>query len=286
MAGLLDGLESLGLGKLENIDIFADQKAAKKKTGTPEKKAEPEFSAPTEEEFIYDREFECPVCGSKFTAKVMKTNKARLLATDPDLRPRYEYIDPNKYDVLLCNICGYAALARYHGTLLPTQVKLIKENISMNVRLNKYPNSTYSYDEAIERFKLALANAVVKRCKLSERAYICLKLAWVIRGKREELAEQNKLPQDVRETLELQEKEYLKNAYAGLLEARSKETPPIAGMDSTTLDYLLAQLAFSFGDYSASSKIVSGILSNRGGNDRVKKKALELKEALMSVKES
>ena len=279
MAGLLDGLESLGLGNLENLDVFAEEKKEKKAAdGAAEAP-----KGPTEEELIYEKEFDCPVCNRKFTAKVMKTGKSKLIGTDPDMRPRYENIDSNKYDVLLCDRCGYAALVRYHGNLLPTQVKLIRENISANIKLNKYNDPVYSYDEAFERYKIALANAVVKKCKLSERAFICLKTAWLIRGKREDLIAQNKCPQDVKETLENQEKEYLKTAYAGFLDARSKENPPIAGMDNATLDYLLAQLAFKFGDYSTSMKMVETLLMSRE-SARIKNKALDLKEAIRAAR--
>ncbi len=280
MAGLLDGLESLGLGKLENLDVFAEEK---KEVKTEEGTVKEAPKGPTEEELIYEKEFECPVCNRKFTAKVMKTGKAKLIGTDPDMRPRYESIDSNKYDVLLCDKCGYASLIRYHGNLLPTQVKMIRENISQNIKLNKYNDPVYGYDEAFERYKIALANAVVKKCKISERAFICLKTAWLLRGKKEELMAQNKCPLDVKETLENQEKEYLKNAYAGFLDARSKENPPIAGMDNATLDYLLAQLAFRFGDYSTSLKMVEALLMSRE-SARIKNKALELKENIKAAK--
>ncbi|MCR4616759.1 MAG: DUF2225 domain-containing protein [Lachnospiraceae bacterium] len=280
MAGLLDGLGSLGLGNLENMDVFEEEKkqAAQAKAAAVEEKKGPE-----EEELIYDKEFECPVCGRKFSAKVMKTGKAKLLGTDPDMRPKYEGIDSNKYDVLLCGKCGYASLVRYHGSLLPTQVKLIKENISSNIKLKKYTGPTYDYDQALERYKIALANAVVKKCKISERAFICLKTAWLIRGIKESGEAENKLSSDEIASYEAQEKEYLKNAYQGFYEARSKENPPIAGMDNATLDYLLAQLAFRFGDYGTSLKMVEALLTSRE-SARIKNKALDLKEAIKEAK--
>lgn len=279
MAGLLDGLESLGLGNLENLDVFAEEKKQAKAQGA----AAEEKKGPTEEELIYDKEFDCPVCGKKFTAKVMKSGKAKLIGTDADMRPKYEGIDSNKYDVLLCGRCGYSALVRYHGNLLPTQVKLIKDNISSNIKLKKYDEPTYSYEQALERYKIALANAVVKKCKISERAFICLKTAWLIRGMKEAGIAENKITAEEIASYEAQEKEYLKNAYQGFYEARSKENPPIAGMDNATLDYLLAQLAFRFGDYGTSLKMVEALLMSRE-SARIKNKALDLKEAIKEAK--
>ena len=121
MAGLLDGLESLGLGKLENLDIFEEEK---KEAGTREAAKIVAPKTISEEE-----EFECPICNRKFMSKVMKTGKTKMIAQDDDMRPKYEGIDANKYDVVLCPRCGYAAIARYFGPLLPAQTKLIKENI-------------------------------------------------------------------------------------------------------------------------------------------------------------
>jgi len=281
MAGLLDGLEGLGLGKLENLDIFEEEK---KEAVTREAAKIVAPKTISEEEIIYDKEFECPICNRKFMSKVMKTGKTKMIAQDDDMRPKYEGIDANKYDVVLCPRCGYAAIARYFGPLLPAQTKLIKENICASIKLNKYDDSTYGYDQAFERIKIALACAVVKKSKISEKAFICLKTAWLLRGKKEMLEAEGHLPQDVKETLENQEKEYLKNAYTGFLEARGKENPPIAGMDTNTLDYLLAQLAYKTGDYDTASRLVAGLLSTRG-NERLKNKVLDLKELVKAAKE-
>ena len=281
MAGLLDGLEGLGLGKLENLDIFEEEK---KEAVTREGAKIVAPKTISEEEIIYDKEFECPICNRKFMSKVMKTGKTKMIAQDDDMRPKYEGIDANKYDVVLCPRCGYAAIARYFGPLLPAQTKLIKENICASIKLNKYDDPTYGYDQAFERIKIALACAVVKKSKISEKAFICLKTAWLLRGKKEKLEAEGHLPQDVKETLENQEKEYLKNAYTGFLEARGKENPPIAGMDTNTLDYLLAQLAYKTGDYDTASRLVAGLLSTRG-NERLKNKVLDLKELVKAAKE-
>ena len=184
MAGLLSGLESLGLGSLENASIFEKKDS---KSGGAGAKAEP--PKVEEQDLIYERNFSCPVCSRNFTAKVMKTGKAKLKGMDFDLRPRYEGIAAEKYDVLLCPHCGYAAIARFFPNILSAQAKLIRENISENVVLGKYYDEIYSYEEALERYKLALACSVVKRGKASEKAYVCLKTAWVMRGYAEDLTE-------------------------------------------------------------------------------------------------
>lgn len=281
MAGLLDGLSGLGLGNLEGTDIFAEEKKVTQKA--VEKKVVVAKTI-SEDELIYDKDFDCPVCNRKFSAKIMKSGRAKLVGTDFDLRPRYEGIESAKYDVLLCPKCGYAALGRYFGNILPAQAKLIKENISTKVKLNKYNDPVYGYEQALERYKLALANAVVKKGKISEKSFICLKTAWLLRGQREELIEKEG-ESLATESLERQEDEYLKNALSGFLDARMKEAFPIAGMDTSTLDFLLAQLSFKFGQYDDAMRFVGGLLTSPC-NERIKNKARELKEKIQAVKKA
>ncbi len=282
MAGLLSGLESLGLGNLENMDIFGKEK--KEEVSKQEQKA-PEVPEVKETDFIYDKSFKCPVCDHDFTAKIMKTGKAKLKKPDFDLRLVYEGFVAEKYDVVLCPTCGYATLVRYFGAVLPTQARAIKENITSNIVLPKYNEETYSFDQALERYKIALACAVVKRAKASEKAFICLKTAWLLRSYREFLENEEDDFSELIESLKAQEAEYHSNAYNGFMEARGSEDVPIAGMDSVTLDYLLANLAFHLKDYTNCSRFVSGILTSASANARIKDKVRELKDELAKVKQ-
>ncbi|MCR4792808.1 MAG: DUF2225 domain-containing protein [Lachnospiraceae bacterium] len=283
MAGLLSGLESLGLKNLENVGIFDKEKKEEKAKEEAKVHEAPVFS---EEDFIYDKTFKCPVCDASFSSKIMKTGKAKLKRTDFDLRPVYEGVAAEKYDVLLCPRCGYAALGRYFSFMLPAQAKLIKENISSNVVLTRYDDPTYSFEQALERYKLALACSVVKRGKSSEKAYVCLRMAWLMRSYREYLADQDGDNKELMDSLLAQEEEYEENAYNGFLDARGSEDIPIAGMDATTLDYLLAQLAFHFKDYQTCSRMVSGILTSPSANPRIKDKVRTLKDQLAEAREA
>ncbi len=274
--GILSGLGGLGLGDLENLDIFEEEEKAENA-----QKAAAAVPEVQEKDLVFDKSYKCPVCEGTLTSKIMKTGKAKLIGTDYDLRTRYEGIDACKYDVTLCPHCGYAALTRYFPNVLPTQAKLIREKISSSVRVTKYSDEIYSYEEAMERYKLALVNTVVKRGKSSERAYVCLKSAWLLRGYAEYLQEEGKA--DAKQLAELtkQENEYLANAYKGFVDARQTESFPMCGMDEMTVDYLLAALASRFKKYDVTSKLLAGILSNPAANNRVKEKARELKEQML-----
>lgn len=87
MGNLLSGLSDLGLGDLEGVKLYEDPN--KNQDSNKGKKA----AAIEEKDLIYDRNYDCPVCGEKITAKTMKAGKARLIRTDNDLRSVFEGID-------------------------------------------------------------------------------------------------------------------------------------------------------------------------------------------------
>ena len=272
---LLSGLSGLGLNNLENMDVFEDpEKAeAKKKVQEPVKIEE--------KDFIYDKTFKCPLCDTDVPTKIMKSGKAKLIGADQDLRPRYEGIDSVKYDVILCPACGYTALTRFFPNLTSPQGKLIKEKISANVKIPTFNNETYPYEEAVDRYQLALVNAVVKRARASEKAYICLKSAWLMRGFGESVKDTEKGTPEFLAELAAKEEEYLQNAYNGFVEARQSEGFPMCGMDEVTIDYLLGVLAVHLKKYDVASRMVASILGSSTANNRMKDKARDLKDQIM-----
>ena len=274
--GLLDGLSNLGLGKLENANVYEEEK--KKEAQAVQKKAEAPFD---ENDVLFDKSAECPICGKEFSFRAVRTGKARLLGQDQDLRPKYEKFEPAKYDVVVCPYCGYATLTRYFAALPAAQVKLVKEGIGGKVH-GVANNPILSYDDAIQRYQLALASSIVKRAKDSEKAYVCLKLAWIIRGKKETLPDDTPDRDAVIAGLDADENEALQTAYEGFINARQKESFPIAGMDEITVDYLLAVLSARFGKFDVAQKMIASILMNRTANNRIKDRARDLKEQVLA----
>jgi len=279
MAGILSGLKSLGLDKLEGLEIFEDEE---KKGLKIQKKAEAKEPVVLEEkDLIYDKTFTCAVCDKEFSSKIMKTGKAKLIATDIDLHYRYENIDSIKYDVVTCPKCGYSALLRYFPMTTSAQAKLIKANVYGKVKLSPISGETYSYEDMLERYKLALVCSIVKRAKDSEKAYVCLKNAWLLRGYAEELELKNELTEEQRQELKTQELEYIQNALDGFINAVQRESFPICGMDVLTIDYLIAALAFQVGKDDIAARKVAEILVSNAANERVKNRARELKRMIL-----
>ena len=90
----------------------------------------------------------------------------------------------------------------------------------------------------------------------------------------------NKIDKDKKENYLAEAHNFAMNAYEHLSKARMEEEFPIAGMNETTLDYLLSYLGYVKGEYQTAMQYLSGVVSTRGISPRLKDKCLELKELL------
>lgn len=278
--GLLSGLGGMGLGNLEGMSLYEDVKKPQKVEADVDEQAKEE-TRPTEIDYIFEKGYECPVCVKKFKSFAVMTGKARLSGTDEDLKPNYVGIEPIKYDVVVCPNCGYAALTKNWGGLTPTQIKNIKLNIASAFKPKAYGKYMYTFDEAAERYQLALATAIVKQAKASEKAYICLKAGWLQRAKMESLDPSSKQYELEYAEAENLQNEYLKKAKEGFVASRQNESFPICGMDESTLDYLLATMFIRFEEYENAAKLVGQILASRTANSRIKDRARDLKDIII-----
>ena len=277
MASLFSGLEDLGLGKLsEDLEVYETKEVPQKNNGT----SSAEVIEFQEADILFDKTMTCPVCEQTIKAKTVKAGRLKLLGADTDLRPRYKDVDSLKYDAIVCPRCGYAALRRFFDYITAGQAKAIKEKISSTFKGISQENEVYSYDDAITRHKLALVNAIVKNAKLSERAYICLKTAWLCRGKRETLPEDTKDYELVKDELQKAELDFINKAFLGFKDAFVKESFPMCGMDESTCTYLVAELARRSGEFEEASRWVSRVLFDRAANDRLKERARDIKELI------
>ncbi|WP_167958194.1 DUF2225 domain-containing protein [Anaerosporobacter faecicola] len=279
MANIFSGLENFGLGELSGLDVYNTTNGDKKDGDKEDDK--PKI---TEADFIFDKTHTCPVCDTEFKSKAIKTGKVKLLGADSDLRPKYQLVDSLKYDAIVCPSCGYSALNRFFNYMTAPQAKLIKEQITVNFRGIEDNGDIYTYDDAIARHKLVLVNTIVKKAKNSERAYTCLKIAWLLRGKYETLPEDTENYESVVENLKKEEDEFILNAYEGFSIAFSKEMFPMCGMDENTVTYLVADLARRCGKFDEAGRWISRVLIARDANERIKSKARDLKELIVQNK--
>lgn len=271
--GMLDGLEALGLGNLKKIEtIYEEEHKSEDHEGASDQPKKKE-----EKDFLMEKEFECPVCQRKFKQRLARTT-LKCIRHDIDLRPVYEGIDVSKYDVVFCHDCGFAVLVRYFAPLAPTHRKLLTENIRKNFKpQSRELPETISYEDAVVRYKMALANAMVRMAKNSEKAYICLRTAWLYRGMREDAILKGEKDKDKLKAMQDSEKEYLITAAEGFIKARAGETPPYAGMNSTTLDYVIAAIYLETDtNLKDGARLLQDVITSRTATPQNKEKAREL----------
>lgn len=280
---LLSGLEQFGINvEQENTEIYAEEKHKEQnKVKISDEKTVVRAKRP-ETEFLFTKRIRCTICDRVFDVRMVKNARVKRLQPDFDLRPRFENIDTLKYDVYACPYCGYAAMGRYFEHLTKGQIQLVKDNVCANFkRTGDAEPDSYTYEQAIARYKLALYNSIVKRAKTSEKAYTCLKISWLYRemAGMDAASEEEKAKKAEYEKLQ---EEFYKEAYEGFQKALATETFPMCGMDSFTMDYLIASMACHFKDFSYASKAVSNILSSQIADRRIKNRALELKEEIIA----
>ena len=99
MAGLLEGLEKLGLKNLDNLNLYEEEKEKEQEVKREEVKEE-EVPQDKEKDYLFFKTYDCPVCGEKFKDITVKANRARLVHMDRDLRPVHDEIEPLKYEAI------------------------------------------------------------------------------------------------------------------------------------------------------------------------------------------
>ncbi len=269
--GLFSGLEQFGLGNYSNAKLL-EEKKEEIKLGDDGK----QLPKLREEDVLYDKRYTCPVCDIGFTSKTVRAGKIKLAGKDTDLRAIYEVADPHKYDVIACENCGYAALGKYFGKLSTRQMRDIRDQVGTNFKGISNNKDLFTYDDALLRYKLALVCSIVKHAKASEKGYTTLKMAWVLRGKRLSL----KPGDSSAKQLYVEEMECITNAYDCFVEALANEMMPIAGMDESTIKYLMAELARKLKKYDESAKLLAEVITSKATPTRLKEEALNVKELL------
>jgi len=210
---------------------------------------------------LYDKTYECPACGTTFTSKGIRSGKNKSVSTDTDLYSHYSIVNPLIYDVVVCIRCGYASLSNNFSKLRATQMRWIQDQITAKYTPTYYPE-ILSEEDAINRYKLALLNAIVKKSRIGERAYLCLKIGWLYRD------------------LEDVENEmlYLNTAKDDFKIAFSSERFPIFELDEMTTMYIIAALSLKSGEFDQALRWVSDLILKSGIPSRLKQRAQNLKE--------
>ncbi|MDF2877544.1 MAG: hypothetical protein K0S30_640 [Clostridia bacterium] len=263
MDNVFEELKALGFRNLDKIEIFASD--VKQKTTDELQKKQGIALA----DILYDKTYICPICDKVFTSKAIRSGKNRLMSVDTDLKPKYDTVNPSLYECIVCPKCGYAALSKIFSSVSPKQMGWIKEQICSQYKERNYPEVLTNKD-AVERYKLALLNAMAKKVKDGEKAYLCLKIAWLYR----ELEDSD------------QEKTFLKYALTGFLNAYNHERFPIFELDELTVAYIIADLYRRFEEYDKALQWVGYVILEKSVSLRLKTRGLHLKSLIREEKMS
>lgn len=271
MGSLFKGLDAFGMDEAENIHLFEEENVMEKKVVKPKRR---------EEDLIYGRSMMCPVCGTYFETFSVKQGVAKSSGVAINLRPIYSVIDPLRYDVVHCEVCGYAALNRNFKKVSDRQVRAIREKISMKFVGKKFPK-VISYEVALERYKLALYSDVVMGRTSVNLAFLCLKASWILESLIEACADKEK-----RETYKEEYQSFVQTAYAGFVKSYGYVTFPVFGMNQSTYHYLLGVLAYESGDMKGTGHWLGKVMLDSSVSSRLKARARELKEKIDLEKEA
>lgn len=205
---------------------------------------------------LFDKQITCPVCDSQFKTKTVKSKSPRVISKDSDFFIRYSRVNPYFYDVIVCNSCGYAALRSDFDNIKAYKKELVFSNVTPKWKPREYPDIL---DEklAIERYKLALLNALLIDLPDSTKAMISLKIAWM-----------HRLLNNTD-----QENVFLGQALEAFSNAYVYEIFPIYGLQRDSFMYLLGELNRKLGNYQDALQWFSRTIVNVNSSYRVKEMA-------------
>jgi len=252
---IFSSLKSLGLNYEDNIELYTKEKDKHDEGTKDEKSTKVDINT-----LLYDKKVTCPVCSKTFTSRTVKAYVPKVKSKDTDAFIRYDVINPYFYEVLVCPECGYAALKSDFQKIESYKCEIILANVGDKWKGKEYPQ-IYDEEIAIERYKLALLNAVIGEFKDSTKAVLCLKIAWMYR-----LLENKEY-----------EREFLERALKGFLIAYEKERTPIYGLSIYSLQYMIGELYRRIGDY-ANAKLWLGRVIVSKADQKLKDKARDMRD--------
>ncbi|MCL1988750.1 MAG: DUF2225 domain-containing protein [Firmicutes bacterium] len=269
---IFSGLDKFGLSeiinKIEINTIFYDLGKLK----TPEvQPAEPapvaNFAA---KDYLYIKKMTCPICKKEAIATGVRETRVRMEQVEIDLHVKSKPLDPIFYDIVICDSCGYTTTKPlFSEPVKEIQMKLVLQNITPVFKKVEYPQ-LLTIDMAIERYKLALLNTIIRQTSSGEKAYFCMKLAWLLRVKGD-IANRNN---------------FAKLAISAFNMALANESLPIMALSGDTIFYVMAAFYSFLEDYDESLKLLSTVVVSKTASDKLKDHARDLKADISTIKKS
>jgi len=214
-------------------------------------------------QYLYTKIYTCPVCSKRFVDFLVRSSKLRVINTETDNKTNYKWVNPNLYEIIFCNFCGYAALRSYFDRITSRQQDMIQEKITPKYTPLEFP-MPLTQEQALERYRQAVACASAINAKISQKAILSLRMAWIYR--------------DLEKSVE--EQKCLEYAFEGLKTAFGAESFPIGGMDEPNAKYMIAELARRLGKLSEAKRWISDVVVNQAIPSGLRERALAIKELI------
>jgi len=185
---------------------------------------------------LYDKEVNCPVCGTQFKTKKVKTSAVKIIKRDSDFCAYYGGENPTFYGVYVCPKCGYASFESVYDKISIAQIAQVKQKVMANWKGKDYGGKR-NLDDAIAVHKLALLNYNVMSASKFLLAKACLRLAWFHRQQEDSEKEM----QFVKHAAQMYELAYTNEDFEG------------SGEKEYVVYYLLGELNRRLGEFRKAS---------------------------------
>lgn len=265
MENIFKELEKFGLDNISDVDLYEKKQPIMVDTPKPKIK--------TEKDYIFKKSFCCPICYSNFQAKVLKSKTAKYIGQDFDCKPNYN-IEILKYNVVMCPNCGYSNIVNDFQNITKKQKELFKEKMKSFIS-NPYNDEICTNEEALVKFKMALATAMATKANYSKKAFICLQLAWLYRSFGKTTNDKN-----IKEKYFNYQKYFYRQAYEGYTYALQLERPPLSHWSEDKFYYIYACLACVNNNTRLALKLISEIVLAKSTSKELKNKARALRDLI------
>lgn len=134
---------------------------------------------------LYDKKVNCPFCEGHFTTKKVRSRFIKPQKVDSDFGPMFKESDYNPlyYYVMICPHCGFSFTEDYKNYFRQTVRDIVKKEITDKKDKNLDYCGERDYERAVGSYKLGIYCAQLVQENHIVFAHLCLRLAWIFRGK-------------------------------------------------------------------------------------------------------
>ncbi len=225
----------------------------------PEHKSYPMEAPIADNNLLFDRDVQCPVCEEDFKAKNVRSSKLRLDKVENDLRQRFVDFDPLWYLVWTCPNCYYSNF-NFEFKQVPEafKKKLLEQGKQLKTKVRLQFSEPRKIDEVFLSYYLMLQSLQASgKPSPSETAKVWLRLSWLY----SDAGDQEMYLYASRKALDM-----FKDSYYNTRRDTSVE-------QDQRLSLLLGELSMRLGEDTEALKFFRGAIARKGGNNTINRQA-------------